>query len=380
MKHGFIRTAAAVVAAAFLCAGSANAAQFQGSVSAKSAILVDADSGRVLFEKNADERSLIASTTKIMTGLLVCEAGDLAREISVPPEAAGVEGSSLYLKAGERITVKELLYGLMLRSGNDAAVALAIATAGSVDTFVSRMNEKAQALGLEHTHFENPNGLDGEEHFSTARDLSKLCVHAMENETFRTVVSSKSFTEHSRSFTNHNKLLWRVEGADGVKTGYTKKAGRILAGSATRDGQRLICVTICDPDDWRDQQALLDYGFSEFPARTIVTAGRDGRKRTGRWKQNAARFACDRGGFFVSGGRRRDGTDHFARAGVFLRAGSAGCGRVAGSSGRRRAGFAGAGILCADGGGTYARARILETDIRRVTWSSGCKKFYQITA
>ena len=161
----------------------------------------------------------------------------------------------------------------MLRSGNDAAVALAIATAGSVDAFVSRMNEKAQALGLEHTHFENPNGLDGEEHFSTARDLSKLCVHAMENETFRTVVSSKSFTEHSRSFTNHNKLLWRVEGADGVKTGYTKKAGRILAGSATRDGQRLICVTICDPDDWRDQQALLDYGFSEFPAQMIVTAG-----------------------------------------------------------------------------------------------------------
>ena len=127
-----------MVAAVFLCAGSAGAAEFQGRISAKSAILVDADSGRVLFEKNADERSLIASTTKIMTGLLVCEAGDLAREISVPPEAAGVEGSSLYLKAGERITVKELLYGLMLRSGNDAAVALAIATAGSVDAFVKR--------------------------------------------------------------------------------------------------------------------------------------------------------------------------------------------------------------------------------------------------
>ena len=262
-----------MVAAVFLCAGSAGAAEFQGRISAKSAILVDADSGRVLFEKNADERSLIASTTKIMTGLLVCEAGGLEREVSVPPEAAGVEGSSLYLKAGERITVKELLYGLMLRSGNDAAVALAIATAGSVDAFVKRMNEKAQALGMEHTHFENPNGLDGENHYSTARDLSKLCVHAMENETFRTVVSSKSFTEHSRSFTNHNKLLWRVEGADGVKTGYTKKAGRILAGSATRDGQRLICVTISDPDDWCDQQALLDYGFSEFPAQMIVTAG-----------------------------------------------------------------------------------------------------------
>ena len=127
-----------MVAAVFLCAGSVGAAEFQGRISAKSAILVDADSGRVLFEKNADERSLIASTTKIMTGLLVCEAGGLEREVSVPPEAAGVEGSSLYLKSGERITVKELLYGLMLRSGNDAAVALAIATAGSVDAFVKR--------------------------------------------------------------------------------------------------------------------------------------------------------------------------------------------------------------------------------------------------
>ena len=308
MKHSFIRTAAAVVAAVFLCAGSAGAAEFQGRISAKSAILVDAGSGRVLFEKNADERSLIASTTKIMTGLLVCEAGGLEREVSVPPEAAGVEGSSLYLKAGERITVRELLYGLMLRSGNDAAVALAIATAGSVDAFVTRMNEKAQALGLEHTHFENPNGLGRRGTTTRPRGIWRtLCVHAMENETFRTVVSSKSFTEHSRSFTNHNKLLWRVEGADGVKTGYTKKAGRILAGSATRDGQRLICVTICDPDDWRDQQALLDYGFSEFPARDDRDGGRDGRKHLCRGKQNAARFARDRDGFFISGCGRRDG-------------------------------------------------------------------------
>ena len=149
-----------------------------------------------------------------------------------------MEGSSLYLKAGERITVRELLYGLMLRSGNDAAVALAIATAGSMEAFVGRMNEKAQALGLTNTHFENPNGLDGEVHYSTARDLAKLSVCAMQNETFRAVVSSKSFTENGRSFTNHNKLLWRVDGADGIKTGYTKRAGRILAGSAVRDDLR----------------------------------------------------------------------------------------------------------------------------------------------
>ncbi len=272
MKHGFFRTAAAVVAAVFLCT-SARAANFSGSVSARSAILVDAQTGRVLYEKNADEQSLIASTTKIMTGLLVCEAGELEREISVPPEAAGVEGSSLYLKAGERITVRELLYGLMLRSGNDAAVALAIATAGSMEAFVGRMNEKAQALGLTNTHFENPNGLDAEAHYSTARDLAKLSVCAMQNETFRAVVSSKSFTENGRSFTNHNKLLWRVDGADGIKTGYTKRAGRILAGSAVRDGRRLVCVTICDPDDWRDQQALFDYGFSAFSLQTLVREG-----------------------------------------------------------------------------------------------------------
>ena len=261
-----------MVAAVFLCL-PARAANFSGSVSAKSAILVDAQSGRVLYEKNADERSLIASTTKIMTGLLVCEAGELDREISVPPEAAGVEGSSLYLKAGEQITVRELLYGMMLRSGNDAAVALAIAAAGSVEAFAGRMNEKAQALGLTNTHFENPNGLDGEAHYSTARDLAKLSICAMQNEMFRAVVSSKSYTENGRSFTNHNKLLWRGEGAGGIKTGNTKKAGRNLLGSAVRDGRRLVCVTICDPDDWRDQQALFDFGFSAFSVRTFAHEG-----------------------------------------------------------------------------------------------------------
>ena len=269
MKKAF-KQAAALAAAILLCTVPAEAAEFTGGVSAQSAILMDAASGRVLYEKNADERSLIASTTKIMSGLLVCESGNLDREVSVPKEAVGVEGSSLYLKAGERITVRELLYGMMLRSGNDAAVALAIVTDGSVDAFVHRMNEKAAALGLTGTHFENPNGLDGETHYSTARDLAKLAATAMENETFCEAVSSRSFSSGTRSFTNHNKLLWRVEGADGVKTGYTKKAGRILAGSASRGGQRLICVTIRDPDDWRDQSMLFDYGFSAYCMQTIV--------------------------------------------------------------------------------------------------------------
>ena len=273
MKHRLQRAAAALAAAAFLCAGSAHAAAFEGMISAKRAILLDAASGRVLYEKNADERSLIASTTKIMTGLLVCEAGELDREVLVPPEAVGIEGSSLYLKAGEQISVRELLYGMMLQSGNDAAVALAIAVSGSVDAFVEKMNERALELGLSNTHFENPNGLDGQTHYSTARDLAKLAAAAMENESFRETVSSRSFSSGARSFANHNKLLWRVKGADGVKTGYTKKAGRILAGSACRDGRRLVCVTICDPDDWRDQQTLFDYGFSAFRLQTLVDAG-----------------------------------------------------------------------------------------------------------
>lgn len=262
-----------MVAAVLLCTGAAQAASFGGAVSAQSAILVDARSGRVLFEKNADERRLLASTTKIMTGLLVCETQDLTREISVPQEASGVEGSSLYLKAGERVTIETLLYGLMLRSGNDAAVALAIAANGSVEAFCARMNARAQELGMQNTHFENPNGLDGEGQFSTARDLSKLAAAAMENETFRSVVSSKSFSSGARSFTNHNKLLWRVEGCDGVKTGYTKKAGRILVGSAVRNGRRLVCVTMNDPDDWRDQSTLFDYGFSAFRLQSVVSSG-----------------------------------------------------------------------------------------------------------
>ena len=275
MKQQKIRMAAAAAAAIVLCAslaGAACAAQAPGC-SARSAILVDAQTGRVLYEKNADERSLIASTTKIMTGLLVCEEENLDREVTVPAEAVGVEGSSMYLKVKERVTLRDLLYGMMLHSGNDAAVALAIVTHGSVEAFAARMNERAQALGLHDTHFMNPNGLDEENHYSTARDLARLACAAMENEQFRSVVSGKSAMAAGRSLTNHNKLLWRVEGADGIKTGYTKKAGRILVGSACRDGRRLICVTIRDADDWRDQQALLEYGFSAFRRETVLSEG-----------------------------------------------------------------------------------------------------------
>lgn len=263
--------AAAILSAAVLFLSLPVAAA--PGVSARSAILMDAATGRVLYEKDADRQSLIASTTKIMTGLLTAESGRLSEEISVPPEAVGIEGSSLYLKAGECLTVEELLYGLMLQSGNDAAVALAITLAGSVEDFVARMNERAAELGLTSTHFANPNGLDDDGNYATARDLGRLAAAALQNETFRQVVSTKEYAFGERHLTNHNKMLWRYDGAVGVKTGFTKAAGRLLVSAAERDGRRLIAVTINAPDDWNDHTALLDYGFSAMTMETILSDG-----------------------------------------------------------------------------------------------------------
>ena len=243
------------------------------AVSAKRAYVLDAVSGRVIYEKNADERSLIASTTKIMTALIVCEQCNVLDRMRIPKEAVGIEGSSMYLQEGEVLTLQELLYGLMLQSGNDAAVALAIYCGGTVEGFAELMNDKARNLGLKNTHFENPNGLDSPGHYSTARDLAVLSAYAMENPIFRKTVSTKSLMLGQRYLTNHNKLLWRVEGADGVKTGYTKAAGRILVSSAARNDRRLIAVTIDAPDDWNDHAALLEEGFSRYTVKQVVAKG-----------------------------------------------------------------------------------------------------------
>lgn len=244
------------------------------ALSARSAVVMDAPTGRVLFAQNAHDRSLIASTTKIMTGLLVCEDMDPQREIQVPPEAVGIEGSSLYLKAGERVKVIDLLYGMMLRSGNDAAAALAIAHSGSLAAFVQAMNERARELGLKDTCFANPHGLDAEENYSTALDLALLARAAMENEQFRRIVSTKSHCFGERTAVNHNRLLWRCEGAEGVKTGFTKAAGRILVSAVTRRGRRLICVTIRDPDDWNDHCSLFDECFQRYREVGLCKIGR----------------------------------------------------------------------------------------------------------
>ena len=267
MKRFIAGMAAALLAAVLFFPFQASA------VSAEKAILMDAATQRVLYEKNADARSLIASTTKIMTALVVCEQCNVLDRFRIPKEAVGIEGSSMYLQVGEVLTIQELLYGLMLHSGNDAAVALAIYCGGTVEGFAQLMNDKAHRLGLTNTHFENPNGLDSPGHYSTARDLAVLASYAMRNPIFSKIVSTKTVTVGNRSLRNHNKLLWRVEGADGVKTGFTAAAGRILVSSATRNGRRLVAVTINAPNDWNDHQSMLNSGFERFEIQKILSKG-----------------------------------------------------------------------------------------------------------
>ena len=284
------KAAAALCAAAFFLGAvrASRAAQLAPppQVSAKSAALLDGTTGECLCEKNGDQRALIASTTKIMTGLLVCEAGDLDRTVTVPETAAGTEGSSMYLKSGETLTRRELLYGMMLHSGNDAALTLAISVSGSEAAFVRQMNRRACALNLTQTHFANPHGLDSGENYSTALDLVRLAQAALQNEQFRAVVSTKTITCAGRTLTNHNKLLWRYDGCIGVKTGYTHHAGRILVSAAERGGRMLIAVTISDPDDWRDHVSLLDYGFAVLGSDTPVYP----QNRRIAWKNDCKKF------------------------------------------------------------------------------------------
>lgn len=266
-KNCFFQSVALILILAFFQAVPA------GAISAQKAIVMDGQTGRVLYEKNADSRSLVASCTKIMTALIVCERCNVLDRMRIPKEAVGIEGSSMYLKSGEIITIQELLYGLMLHSGNDAAVALAIYCGGTVEGFAELMNDKARNLGLTGTHFTNPHGLDAPGHYSTAKDLAILASYAMKNPLFAQTVSTKQVTVGSRYLTNHNKLLWQVEGADGVKTGYTKAAGRILVSSAVQQGRRLVCVTIDDGKDWEDHKALYTQYFARYTKKILVTAG-----------------------------------------------------------------------------------------------------------
>lgn len=232
-----------------------------------------ADSGRVLYEKNADEHMLIASTTKIMTAIVVLEHCDLDDLVEVDSRSAGIEGSSMYLKAGESYTVEDLLYGLLLVSGNDAASALALHVADSMEEFAELMNAKAAELGMTESSFKNAHGLDEEGHYSTARDMAKLAAYCMGNEDFARIAGTVSHTVGEQTLVNHNRLLREYDGCLGLKTGYTMAAGRTLVTCAERDGARYVCVTLNDPDDWDDHKALYDWAFANYSFAEVIPAG-----------------------------------------------------------------------------------------------------------
>lgn len=236
------------------------------TVSASAAIVMEAETGRVLFAKNAEEKRAMASTTKIMTALLALEQED--REVTITEDMVRVEGSSMGLRAGDRLMLHDLAAGMLSVSGNDAANAAALLIDGSLEAFADRMNRRAAELGLSSTHFVTPSGLDAEGHETTALDLARLACAALQNEDFLALASSPTvsvtFLEsaETRTYENHNKLLSLMDGCIGVKTGYTKKAGRCLVSAAEQNGIRLIAITLQAPDDWNDHQALMEYGFS----------------------------------------------------------------------------------------------------------------------
>lgn len=245
------------------------------SVSAQFACLIDAQTGRVIYEKAAYERHSMASTTKIMTALVALEQGNLDDLVTVGKNAAGTEGTSLYLKQGDRVLLSDLLYGLMLQSGNDAAIAIAEHVGETTEKFAVMMTERAKSIGAKNTAFKNPNGLDEDGHFTTAYDLALITREAVKNKTFSEIVATKSKTirNGTQTVTNHNKMLRMYSGCVGVKTGFTKKTGRCLVTAAERDGKKLIAVTLNAPNDWNDHTNMLDYGFQNTVRFPLIAAG-----------------------------------------------------------------------------------------------------------
>lgn len=245
--------------------------------SARAAVIMDVNSGRILYSKNMNEKLAMASTTKIMTTLVAIESGRLDEIVTVSKKASYTEGSSVYLREGEKHSVHDLLYAIMLRSGNDAAVAVAEHIGGSVEGFAEQMNRKAREIGAMDTHFVNPHGLDAEGHYTTAHDLALITSYALKNPVFaeiarckKKVIEGPPNESWDRVMVNKNKMLWQFEGGDGVKTGYTKKAGRCLVSSATRNGMQLVCVVLnCGPM-WDDSAALLEYGFKNYSLEKVV--------------------------------------------------------------------------------------------------------------
>ncbi len=245
------------------------------SVSAECACVIDMSTGRVIYEKNMHKTHTMASTTKIMTALIALENSNLTDVVTVSNNAAGEEGTSLYLKVNQKATMEDLLYGLMLQSGNDAAIAIAEGVAGSVEKFATMMTERAKKLGAQSTSFKNPNGLDEEGHYTTAYDLALITHEAMKNENFAKIVSTKSkqILDGTQTVSNHNKMLRQYDGCIGVKTGFTKKSGRCLVTAAERGGVSVIAVTLNAPNDWNDHTNMLDYAFSVTDYFPVILSG-----------------------------------------------------------------------------------------------------------
>lgn len=236
-------------------------------LSAKSAIVINSSTKEIVFEKNAYQKRSMASTTKIMTAVLAVESGKMDETVVITPEMCGAEGTSIGLKAGYKIRFYDLLCGLMLESGNDAAEAIAIFLSGKKENFAKKMNEKAAEIGMTNSNFVTPSGLDDEEHYTTAYDMAILGSYAMELDLLREICSSKTkkvdFVEPdiTVTFSNHNRLLRSYDGAVGIKTGFTKKSGRCLVSAAERDGALFIAVTLSAGDDWNDHRKMLDFAF-----------------------------------------------------------------------------------------------------------------------
>ncbi len=249
---------------------SVSSATDYNALEARSECVMEVNSRRVLYEKQSDIRLPMASTTKIVTALTVLGAhSKLSEEISFPTEAVGVEGSSIYAKQDEKYTVEELLYGLMLRSGNDAATALALQFGGTIENFACKMNETAQKCGALSSNFKNPHGLPQNGHYTTAKDLSRITCYAMENETFREIVATKYYKP--RNWQNKNKLLSLYDGGIGVKTGYTKEAGRCLVSAAKRNDMTLVCTLLNCPTTYERTMQLFDACFADYHNETVLS-------------------------------------------------------------------------------------------------------------
>lgn len=235
-----------------------------GNAYAQAEIAMELSTETVLTENNSSAKLPMASTTKILTAIIIIEDCNIEDAVVVPDEAVGIEGSSIYLKKQEQISIKDLLYGLMLRSGNDSAVALALLHSGSIEKFAEAMNDKAKSIGALSSHFTNPSGLPDSEHYTTAYDLCKIACYAMKNEVFKEIVSTTEYKGDFRSFTNKNKMLRIYEGANGIKTGYTVKAGRCLVSSAEREGMDIVCVVLNCPDMYERSISIFDSCFNNY--------------------------------------------------------------------------------------------------------------------